>query len=92
MMMQIMTISVCTMSSSGVVQYGVMAPDSQSRNGAPLPHSEHGAGQRPSLVFCNGSDPRTSALGLIGGQVQQVREHAQHLPGRPASPGNLWTP
>ena len=56
-----MTISVCTTSSSGVVQYGVMAPDSQSRMGLHSHIQITVRVMRPSLVFDNASEPRTSA-------------------------------
>src|SRR5271167_4754149 len=50
-MMQTMTISVCTASSSGEVQYCVITPDSHSRMGLHSHMSDHGAGHAPVLGF-----------------------------------------
>src|SRR4030088_3125567 len=90
-MMQIMTISVCTARSSGDVQYGVMAPDSQSRMGLHSHIQITVRALRPSLVFDAGSAQGFQRLANFLGtdvihamHLQQVREDSQDLPARPA--------
>src|ERR1700679_1432531 len=79
-MRQIMIISVCTASSSGVVQYGVMTPDSQSRMGLQSHIQITVRAMRPSLVLDKASEPRTSASHWYGGM-------STHEPAGACAPG-----